>query len=163
MICSESGSELSIYSGSDSEPKLSKDFNFMFWTTGTTLTIFMYLYKCRNFFDFFLQKKFGFKHKKFVEVEVDVVNPNCLCSPFNLFYNVRRSIRYPYLLFIPICRLCHGFSLYCNVFSAQDMQIKVSKHVDLSGKIYLPYLHEWSYPNSDLVGLIQVCSLPFDI
>jgi hypothetical protein len=47
------------------------------------------------------------------------------------------------------------------MFSAQDMQIKVSKHVDLSGKIYLPYLHEWSYPNSDLVGLIQVCSLPF--
>ncbi len=39
------------------------------------------------------------------------------------------------------------------------MQIKVSKHVDLSGKIYLPYLHEWSYPNSDLVGLIQVCWL----
>jgi ESCRT-I complex subunit TSG101 len=35
------------------------------------------------------------------------------------------------------------------------MQIKVSKHVDASGKIYLPYLHEWSYPNSDLVGLIQ--------
>ena len=36
------------------------------------------------------------------------------------------------------------------------MQIKVSKHVDASGKIYLPYLHEWSYPSSDLVGLIQV-------
>jgi hypothetical protein len=43
------------------------------------------------------------------------------------------------------------------------MQIKVSKHVDLSGKIYLPYLHEWSYPNSDLVGLIQVCTLPCGI
>ena len=42
-----------------------------------------------------------------------------------------------------------------------DMQIKVSKHVDASGKIYLPYLHEWSHPNSDLLGLIQICVLIF--
>ena len=42
-----------------------------------------------------------------------------------------------------------------------DMQIKVSKHVDASGKIYLPYLHEWSYPNSDLVGLVQICVITF--
>ncbi|XP_023324452.1 tumor susceptibility gene 101 protein [Eurytemora carolleeae] len=44
----------------------------------------------------------------------------------------------------------------CYVKPTQDMQIKVSKHVDTSGKIYLPYLHEWAYPNSDLIGLIQV-------
>lgn len=49
----------------------------------------------------------------------------------------------------------------CYVKPTQDMQIKVSKHVDLSGKIYLPYLHDWSYPNSDLVGLIQVCIITF--
>jgi len=42
-----------------------------------------------------------------------------------------------------------------------DMQIKVSKHVDASGKIYLPYLHEWSHPNSDLVGLVQICVVTF--
>lgn len=42
-----------------------------------------------------------------------------------------------------------------------DMQIKVSKHVDASGKIYLPYLHEWSYPTSDLVGLVQICVITF--
>ena len=24
-----------------------------------------------------------------------------------------------------------------------------------SGKIYLPYLHEWSHPNSDLLGLVS--------
>jgi len=42
-----------------------------------------------------------------------------------------------------------------------DMQIKVSKHVDASGKIYLPYLHEWSHPNSDLVGLVQICVITF--
>ena len=40
------------------------------------------------------------------------------------------------------------------------MQIKVSRHVDTSGKIYLPYLHEWAYPNSDLIGLIQVIWTP---
>ena len=33
-----------------------------------------------------------------------------------------------------------------------DMQIKVSKHVDASGKIYLPYLHEWTHPSFDLLG-----------
>ena len=42
-----------------------------------------------------------------------------------------------------------------------DMQIKVSKHVDASGKIYLPYLHEWAHPNSDLLGLVQICVVTF--
>jgi len=49
----------------------------------------------------------------------------------------------------------------CYVRPTQDMQIKVSKHVDNSGKIYLPYLHEWAYPQSDLIGLIQVCIVTF--
>jgi len=42
-----------------------------------------------------------------------------------------------------------------------DMQIKVSKHVDHNGKIYLPYLHEWAHPNSDLLGLVQICIVTF--
>jgi len=42
-----------------------------------------------------------------------------------------------------------------------DMQVKVSKHVDAAGKIYLPYLHEWSHPNSDLLGLVQICIVTF--
>jgi len=42
-----------------------------------------------------------------------------------------------------------------------DMQIKVSKHVDASGKIYLPYLHEWNHPSSDLLGLVQICVITF--
>jgi len=42
-----------------------------------------------------------------------------------------------------------------------DMQIKVSKHVDASGKIYLPYLHEWTHPNYDLLGLVQMCVIIF--
>jgi len=49
----------------------------------------------------------------------------------------------------------------CYVKPTADMQIKVSKHVDHSGKIYLPYLHEWAHPNSDLLGLIQMCIVTF--
>ena len=45
--------------------------------------------------------------------------------------------------------------MYCIVRVRDDVNIsslKVSKHVDQSGKIYLPYLHEWSHPKSDLLG-----------
>ena len=42
-----------------------------------------------------------------------------------------------------------------------DMMIKESKHVDASGKIYLPYLHEWAHPNYDLLGLVQMCVIIF--
>ena len=49
----------------------------------------------------------------------------------------------------------------CFVKPTSDMQIKVSQHVDQSGKIYLPYLHEWSYPKSDLLGLIQILIVTF--
>jgi len=49
----------------------------------------------------------------------------------------------------------------CYIKPTHDMQIKVSKHVDHTGKIYLPYLHEWKHPNSDLLGLIQICIIIF--
>jgi len=49
----------------------------------------------------------------------------------------------------------------CFVKPTSDMQVKVSKHVDAAGKIYLPYLHEWAHPASDLVGLIQICIVTF--
>lgn len=42
-----------------------------------------------------------------------------------------------------------------------DMRIKVSRHVDHNGKVYLPYLHEWSATNSDLLEMIQVLILTF--
>ncbi|KAF0303824.1 Tsg101 [Amphibalanus amphitrite] len=42
-----------------------------------------------------------------------------------------------------------------------DMQIKVSKHVDYNGKVYLPYLSDWSQASSDLLGLIQVLVIIF--
>ena len=45
-------------------------------------------------------------------------------------------------------------SMMCCILRDDDNIIspKVSKHVDQSGKIYLPYLHEWSHPKSDLLG-----------
>jgi len=49
----------------------------------------------------------------------------------------------------------------CFVKPTPDMQIKVSNHVDHSGKIYLPYLHDWARPNSELLGLIQICIVTF--
>lgn len=42
-----------------------------------------------------------------------------------------------------------------------DMQIRVSKHVDHTGKVYLPYLHAWSPNESDLYGLVQVMIIIF--
>ncbi|XP_035885020.1 tumor susceptibility gene 101 protein isoform X2 [Phyllostomus discolor] len=42
-----------------------------------------------------------------------------------------------------------------------SMTIKTGKHVTRTGKIYLPYLHEWKHPQSDLLGLIQVMIVVF--
>ncbi|XP_039285970.1 tumor susceptibility gene 101 protein isoform X1 [Nilaparvata lugens] len=44
----------------------------------------------------------------------------------------------------------------CFVKPTPDMSIKMSCYVDQNGKIYLPYLHDWSPASSDLLGLIQV-------
>ncbi|XP_054159140.1 tumor susceptibility gene 101 protein-like isoform X2 [Oppia nitens] len=44
----------------------------------------------------------------------------------------------------------------CYVKPTKDMTIKVSKHVDQSGRIYLPYLSDWKSNTSDLLGVIQV-------
>ncbi|KAI4470658.1 tumor susceptibility protein-related [Holotrichia oblita] len=49
----------------------------------------------------------------------------------------------------------------CYVKPTPDMSIKVSKFVDQNGKIYLPYLHDWSQDTSELVGLIQVMIVTF--
>ncbi|KAM5318902.1 ubiquitin-conjugating enzyme E2 variant 3 isoform 4-T4 [Glossophaga mutica] len=35
------------------------------------------------------------------------------------------------------------------------MEISVGKHVDAQGRIYLPYLQNWSHPKSVIVGLIK--------
>ncbi|CAB3251113.1 unnamed protein product [Arctia plantaginis] len=43
----------------------------------------------------------------------------------------------------------------CFVKPTADMSIKVSKYVDSNGKVYLPYLHEWTQNGSTLQKLIQ--------
>ncbi|XP_043915324.1 tumor susceptibility gene 101 protein isoform X1 [Protopterus annectens] len=49
----------------------------------------------------------------------------------------------------------------CFVKPTNTMMIKTGKHVDANGKIYLPYLHEWKHPQSELLGLIQVMTVVF--
>ncbi|XP_051573534.1 tumor susceptibility gene 101 protein-like [Myxocyprinus asiaticus] len=49
----------------------------------------------------------------------------------------------------------------CFVKPTSAMMIKTGKHVDANGKVYLPYLHEWKAPQSDLFGLIQVMIVVF--
>jgi ESCRT-I complex subunit TSG101 len=43
------------------------------------------------------------------------------------------------------------------VTPTKDMQIKVSHHVDQTGRIYMQYLDEWRYPDSSLTGLLNIC------
>ncbi|CAD5110859.1 DgyrCDS225 [Dimorphilus gyrociliatus] len=43
----------------------------------------------------------------------------------------------------------------------QAMSIKPGKHVDSSGRIYLPYLHEWTPHSSDLMGMISILTIVF--
>ncbi|XP_055613338.1 tumor susceptibility gene 101 protein [Uranotaenia lowii] len=66
---------------------------------------------------------------------------------------------------IPICIwLLDSHPRYapiCYVKPTADMHIKVSMYVDHNGKIYLPYLHDWSAGQSDLLGLIQVMIVTF--
>ncbi|CAD5221840.1 unnamed protein product [Bursaphelenchus okinawaensis] len=50
---------------------------------------------------------------------------------------------------------------YCYVRPTETMMIKASKYVDNEGRVYLPYLTEWRYPNYDTVGLIQVMIIAF--
>ena len=43
------------------------------------------------------------------------------------------------------------------VTPTKDMQIKVSHHVDQTGRIYMQYLDEWHYPDASLTGLLNIC------
>ncbi|XP_059059597.1 tumor susceptibility gene 101 protein [Achroia grisella] len=49
----------------------------------------------------------------------------------------------------------------CFVKPTADMSIKVSMYVDNNGKIYLPYLHEWTQNGSTLQKLIQAMVTAF--
>lgn len=49
----------------------------------------------------------------------------------------------------------------CYVRPTRDMTIKTSKHVDGSGRVYLPYLSEWNKTTSDILGLIHIMIIVF--
>ncbi|KAL0280194.1 UNVERIFIED_CONTAM: hypothetical protein PYX00_001566 [Menopon gallinae] len=49
----------------------------------------------------------------------------------------------------------------CYLKPTKNMRIKISMHVDHNGKIYMPYLHDWSPTTSDLMSLIQVLIMQF--
>ncbi|XP_076445427.1 tumor susceptibility gene 101 protein-like [Babylonia areolata] len=41
------------------------------------------------------------------------------------------------------------------------MQIRSGRYVDMNGKVDLPYLREWRWPSSDLMGLVQILIVTF--
>ncbi|KAK2158995.1 hypothetical protein NP493_1748g00001 [Ridgeia piscesae] len=41
------------------------------------------------------------------------------------------------------------------------MMLKTGRHIDGTGRVYLPYLHEWKHPQADLLGLFQVLIIVF--
>ncbi|XP_032975472.1 ubiquitin-conjugating enzyme E2 variant 3 isoform X2 [Rhinolophus ferrumequinum] len=43
----------------------------------------------------------------------------------------------------------------CFLKPTANMGISVGKHVDAQGRIYLPYLQNWSHPKSVIVGLVK--------
>jgi len=49
----------------------------------------------------------------------------------------------------------------CYVKPTADMMIKTGRHVDASGRVYLPYLSDWKNDQSDLLGVIQVMIIVF--
>ncbi|CAC5394602.1 TSG101 [Mytilus coruscus] len=49
----------------------------------------------------------------------------------------------------------------CYVKPTNTMQIKQGTNVDANGKVDLPYLRDWRYPQSDLLGLIQILVIVF--
>lgn len=49
----------------------------------------------------------------------------------------------------------------CYVRPTRDMTIKTSRHVDGSGRVYLPYLSEWNKHTCDIVGTIQIMQAIF--
>ena len=49
----------------------------------------------------------------------------------------------------------------CYVRPTRDMTIKTSRHVDGSGRVYLPYLSEWNKSTSDILSTVQVMQIVF--
>ncbi|XP_043829141.1 ubiquitin-conjugating enzyme E2 variant 3 isoform X2 [Dromiciops gliroides] len=49
----------------------------------------------------------------------------------------------------------------CFLKPTSNMGISVGKHVDAQGRIYLPYLQNWSHPKSVITGLIREMIIKF--
>ncbi|XP_018410641.1 PREDICTED: ubiquitin-conjugating enzyme E2 variant 3 [Nanorana parkeri] len=60
---------------------------------------------------------------------------------------------------IPICLWLldsHPFAPpMCFLKPTDTMGVRVGKHIDAQGRIYLPYLQNWSHPKSTILGLIK--------
>uniref|UniRef100_A0A8D0G494 UEV domain-containing protein n=1 Tax=Sphenodon punctatus TaxID=8508 RepID=A0A8D0G494_SPHPU len=50
----------------------------------------------------------------------------------------------------------------CFLKPTRNMGITVGKHVDARGRIYLPYLQNWSHPKSVVIGLIKEMIAKFE-
>ncbi|KAM6360673.1 ubiquitin-conjugating enzyme E2 variant 3 isoform 2-T2 [Alca torda] len=50
----------------------------------------------------------------------------------------------------------------CFLKPTVNMAISVGKHVDAHGRIYLPYLQNWSHPKSTVIGLIKEMIAKFE-
>uniref|UniRef100_A0A8D0C7A2 UEV and lactate/malate dehyrogenase domains n=1 Tax=Salvator merianae TaxID=96440 RepID=A0A8D0C7A2_SALMN len=67
---------------------------------------------------------------------------------------------------IPICLWIldsHPFTPpICFLKPTANMGISVGKHVDAKGRIYLPYLQNWSHPQSVIIGLLKEMIAKFE-
>ncbi|XP_067849861.1 ubiquitin-conjugating enzyme E2 variant 3 isoform X2 [Heptranchias perlo] len=50
----------------------------------------------------------------------------------------------------------------CFLRPTSNMVIREGKHVDVQGRIYLPYLQHWSHPKTDIIGLINEMITKFE-
>ncbi|XP_060118689.1 ubiquitin-conjugating enzyme E2 variant 3 [Heteronotia binoei] len=50
----------------------------------------------------------------------------------------------------------------CFLKPTANMGISVGKHVDAHGRIYLPYLQNWSHPQSMIIGLLKEMAIKFE-
>ncbi|XP_067902222.1 ubiquitin-conjugating enzyme E2 variant 3 [Heterodontus francisci] len=50
----------------------------------------------------------------------------------------------------------------CFLRPTSNMVIREGKHVDVQGRIYLPYLQHWSHPKTDVVGLLNEMMTKFE-
>ncbi|XP_078405136.1 ubiquitin-conjugating enzyme E2 variant 3 isoform X1 [Cetorhinus maximus] len=50
----------------------------------------------------------------------------------------------------------------CFLRPTSSMVIREGKHVDVQGRIYLPYLQHWSHPKTDVIGLLNEMITKFE-